>query len=67
MTPEFPGIADELFVRGDIPMTKAEIRVLILAKARVREDDTIVDIGAGTGSFSIEAASPGSFSRTAGG
>lgn len=50
------GIADELFVRGDIPMTKQEVRILALAKARIGETDIVVDIGAGTGSLSVEAA-----------
>jgi precorrin-6Y C5,15-methyltransferase (decarboxylating) CbiT subunit len=54
--PYFPGIADEQFVRGDIPMTKQEIRVLALAKAQIGPSDVVVDIGAGTGSLSLEAA-----------
>lgn len=52
----FPGIADECFVRGDIPMTKQEVRILVLAKAQIGANDIIVDIGAGTGSLSVEAA-----------
>jgi precorrin-6Y C5,15-methyltransferase (decarboxylating) CbiT subunit len=52
----FPGIADEQFIRGNIPMTKQEVRILVLAKACIKPEDTIVDIGAGTGSLSIEAA-----------
>lgn len=50
------GIADELFIRGDIPMTKEEIRILTLVKARIVATDVVVDVGAGTGSLSIEAA-----------
>ena len=50
------GIPDEEFIRGDVPMTKAEIRILTLAKARIKPQDRIADIGAGTGSISCEAA-----------
>lgn len=50
------GIADEEFIRGDVPMTKEEIRILTLVKARISSSDTVFDIGAGTGSMSIEAA-----------
>ncbi|MBP2654504.1 MAG: precorrin-6Y C5,15-methyltransferase (decarboxylating), CbiT subunit [Firmicutes bacterium] len=56
MNPEYPGIPDDAFIRGDVPMTKAEVRVLALTKARIKERDIVVDVGAGTGSISIEAA-----------
>lgn len=50
------GIPDEEFIRGKVPLTKEEIRVQVLAKAKIRETDKILDVGAGTGSLSIEAA-----------
>lgn len=52
----FPGINDDQFLRGDIPMTKQEVRILVLNKAKICPTDIIIDIGAGTGSLSIEAA-----------
>jgi len=51
-----PGIPDDCFVRGNIPMTKEEVRSLILAKGRIKENSIVYDVGAGTGSVSVEVA-----------
>jgi precorrin-6Y C5,15-methyltransferase (decarboxylating) CbiT subunit len=51
-----PGIPDDRFVRGDVPMTKEEVRALILSKLRISEDHILYDIGAGTGTVSVEAS-----------
>ncbi|WP_054873758.1 precorrin-6Y C5,15-methyltransferase (decarboxylating) subunit CbiT [Oxobacter pfennigii] len=49
-------IKDEEFIRGNIPMTKFEVRVLTLALLEIEEEDAFLDIGGGTGSISIECA-----------
>lgn len=50
------GIKDDDFIRGKVPMTKEEIRILTLVKAKISPSATVYDVGAGTGSISIEAA-----------
>jgi len=48
-------IKDEDFIRGKVPMTKQEIRAISIAKLELKEDDTLIDVGAGSGSVGIEA------------
>lgn len=50
------GIPDEKFIRGKSPMTKVEIRSVIMAKLQPGSDQIIYDIGAGTGSITVETA-----------
>lgn len=50
------GIEDGAFLRGQTPMTKQEVRAAVLAKLAVGPEDLCWDIGAGTGSVSVELA-----------
>jgi precorrin-6Y C5,15-methyltransferase (decarboxylating) len=49
------GIPDEEFTAVRKLITKEEIRVITLAKLKLRHDMTLWDIGAGSGSVSVEA------------
>ncbi len=49
-------IADKDFIRGKVPMTKQEVRAVSVAKLNLFEDSVLIDVGAGTGSVGIEAA-----------
>ena len=52
-----PGIPDELFERvEDVPITKEEVRVIQISKARLSPGQIVYDVGCGSGSISIEAA-----------
>lgn len=51
-----PGIPDDLFERlPGIPMSQREIRLLLLSYLRLERDSVVWDIGAGTGTISVEA------------
>ena len=50
------GLPDEAFLRGDVPMTKQEVRAAAIGKLEVRDGETYWDVGAGTGSVSVELA-----------
>ncbi len=49
-------VRDEEFIRGTIPMSKFDTRVLTMALLDINEGDIFLDIGAGTGSLSVQAA-----------
>lgn len=51
-----PGIPDDCFIRGPVPMTKEEIRAVVLAKGKLFPEAVVYDLGAGTGSIAVEAA-----------
>jgi precorrin-6Y C5,15-methyltransferase (decarboxylating) CbiT subunit len=51
-----PGIPDDLFERlPGIPMTQREMRVLLICALRLQRHSVIWDVGAGTGTVSVEA------------
>ena len=50
------GLADGAFVRSHVPMTRQEVRAVAIAKLRPQVGDTMYDVGAGTGSCSVELA-----------
>lgn len=47
---------DHEFIRGSLPMTKSEVRAVSLSKLELTPGAVFWDVGAGTGSVSIEAA-----------
>ena len=49
-------LKDSDILRGEVPMTKEEIRALSVRKLELTPNSTFYDIGAGTGSISLEAA-----------
>ncbi|WP_413739331.1 decarboxylating cobalt-precorrin-6B (C(15))-methyltransferase [Sodalis sp. RH14] len=48
---------DEEFIRGPVPMTKREIRLASVDRLELAQARLLIDVGAGTGSVGIEAAS----------
>ncbi len=51
-----PGIPDDFFERGKAPMTREELRELVLCKLRIARKSILYDVGSGTGSIAVEAA-----------
>lgn len=47
---------DGEFIRGQVPMTKEEIRILSVSKLNLNRNSICYDVGAGTGSVSVEMA-----------
>lgn len=54
--PTVHGLSDDLFLRSKVPMTKQEVRSVSMSKLMPKATDLIYDIGAGTGSCSVELA-----------
>lgn len=52
----FPEIDDSAWIRGDVPMTKSEVRSLAIQMLGLGRQSVLYDIGAGTGSVGIQAA-----------
>lgn len=50
------GLPDEWFLRDKVPMTKREVRVISLSKLLLTDGAVVYDVGAGTGSISVECA-----------
>ena len=50
-----PGIPDELFERSEnVPITKEDIRSIVLSKLRLRKKYSVIDVGCGSGSITVE-------------
>ena len=49
-------LSDESFIREGIPMTKECIRHECIRRLDLKEGDTVIDVGGGTGSVAIEIA-----------
>ncbi len=51
-----PGLPDKLFMQGEAAMSQEEVRALTLCKARLRRGLVVYEIGAGSGSWTVETA-----------
>lgn len=49
-------IPDSEFIRGSAPMTKEEVRSVIVSKLDIHDGETILDIGSGSGSVTVALA-----------
>lgn len=49
-------LEDTAFLRGEVPLTKEEIRAVSLSKLRLTSDAVCYDIGAGTGGMTMDIA-----------
>lgn len=49
-------IYDKEFTQLELPMTKQEIRAVSIAKLMLKPNSVLIDVGAGTGTIGIEAA-----------
>lgn len=49
-------IKDDEFIRGNCPMTKEDIRALSIWKMNLKEDSTVLDVGSGTGTITVQAS-----------
>ena len=50
-----PGIPDELFERTEeVPITKEDIRAIVISKLRLKEGYSAIDVGCGSGSITVE-------------
>jgi len=49
-------IYDKEFTQTELPMTKQEIRAISVAKLMLKPNSILIDVGAGTGTIGIEAA-----------